>query len=158
MDARAVSKAAGVPINTLNVWVARGFVPGMTIGARGRQRDFDLKTAINVALIAALTRLGLGTAAASKFVRNRGHHKRLMLLSNLSVLTEEGDEAAEIPPQELIRFGFDTDAELPGILKILQGGGVIPAVYAIVNVEHIAAKMQRAHEEWERRNRGQGSA
>jgi hypothetical protein len=158
MDARAVSKAADVPINTLNVWVARGVVPGMSIGARGRQRDFDLETVINVALLAALARLGLGTAKASAVVRNRGHHKRLMLYSSIS-LTKESDSVWGYPQQAaLIPTGFESDAELPELLQRAQiQTGVAPAVYAIINVELIAARMQRAHEQWERRNRGKGA-
>src|SRR5580704_10977643 len=87
LDARSVAKAARVGIGTLNVWVQRGLIPGMVTGARGRQRDFDLDTATNVALIAELVRLGLAVAAASMHVRyaiRRRHHKRLMLFSPTS--------------------------------------------------------------------------
>jgi hypothetical protein len=114
MDARAVSEATGVGINTLNVWVARGFVPGMTIGARGRQRDFDLKTLINVALIMEVTRLGVGAGAASELARDRGSYKRLMLATP-GVAPETRRVIMLI--MELARLGFGVGATpaTPGV-------------------------------------------
>src|SRR5262252_9163066 len=75
MDARAVAAAADLGINTLNVWVARGLVPGMTIGARGLQRDFDLKTATAIIIMAELTRFGLGALLASEIAAESARRK-----------------------------------------------------------------------------------
>ena len=65
MDAQAVAAAAGVAVGTLNVWIQRGLIPGMTIGSRGRQRNFDLTTAVGIGIIGELVELG-GCSVGSK--------------------------------------------------------------------------------------------
>ena len=82
MDARAVAIAAGVDVLTLNTWVSRGQIPGMKIGARGRRRDFDVETATKVAVIAQLTKIGLGAPQAASIVANlkAPFYKRLLIV------------------------------------------------------------------------------
>src|SRR4051812_23042078 len=65
MDARALAAAARVQVTTLNAWIHRGYVPGALEGGRGRARDFDLDTAVRVALMVELVRLGLGAPEAA---------------------------------------------------------------------------------------------
>ena len=69
MDARAIAELAGVGVGTLNVWVQRGLIPGMSTGARGRQREFDDVAATNVLLIATLVRLGWTAPLASTIAK-----------------------------------------------------------------------------------------
>ena len=63
MDARAVAEIAEIEVGTLNVWVQRGIIPGMSVGTRGRQRDIDLETAIFI--------LGYGRTRKNRFRRSR---------------------------------------------------------------------------------------
>src|SRR6266576_2625685 len=57
-DAAAVMRITGVAVGTLNVWINRNLIPGMTVGTQGRARLFDLHTVIHVAIVVALVRLG----------------------------------------------------------------------------------------------------
>jgi len=75
MDARAVAEIADIEVGTLNVWVQRGLIPGMTIGARGRQRDFDLDTATHILIMAQLVRLGFGAPFADWIISGWRQHK-----------------------------------------------------------------------------------
>src|SRR5215472_7501429 len=86
MDARTVAQAAKVEVGTLNSWVHRGLVPGMTIGARGRQRHFDLNTAVNIGLIVALGHVGISALTAAVIAGLvRLQHKRLLVIFGISL-------------------------------------------------------------------------
>jgi DNA-binding transcriptional MerR regulator len=157
MDAQTLASTAGVALGTLNMWVQRGIIPGEKVG-RGRRRDFSLDTAINVRLIAELTRLGLGAAAAAAIARGRRQSRRLALFTRLAPLLGgdlRGELAVVHDPQRWasmhIVHGFENDAELPGILEKEFPGARRPIVYAIIDVEQIAVAMREAYEQWERR-------
>jgi hypothetical protein len=156
MDARSLADAAQVQVGTLNSWVQRGLVSGMTTGARGRLRDFDLDTSINVALIVELVRIGLSAPTASEIAKNRGQSKRLLLMFDLP-LADGHPEAASLRDhwrRAPAPIGFDSEEQLPTIFQ--RYGGGVPGAYTVINLERIAERMQQAHDEWERR--GQGAA
>jgi hypothetical protein len=157
MDARAVAEAAHLGVNTLNVWVARGLVPEMSIGVRGLRRDFDLSTATAIGVMAELTHFGFGAALASlvaKYAVAPG--KACCLVTHLI----EGEAAAKVgkiggftPIAGFTPTYFDSEEELPKALANLRKrspGGVLPNVYIVVNVKRIEARMQRAEEKWQR--------
>jgi hypothetical protein len=56
MDARTVARIASINLGTLNSWVQRGLIPGMTIGIKGKPRDIDLLTALRIVVFAELVR------------------------------------------------------------------------------------------------------
>jgi hypothetical protein len=144
MDARSVAKAAEVQVGTLNSWVQRGLIPGMTPGAQGRQRDFDLDTAINVALIVELVRRGLSAPTAAEIAKNRGGPaKRLLLMFDFPGDASLRDHMRQAP----IPIGFNSEAQLPKIFKRFGG---VPDVYMVINLELIATRMREANERWER--------
>jgi hypothetical protein len=146
MDARSVAEAAGIGVGTLNVWIQRGSIPGMTTGSRGRLRDFDLDAATKVGLIAALVRLGLDAPVASQAATEvRGRHKRVLVIPHpaKSINLQENRTMAVMP--------FETEAEIPDLLR--KFGGAPPA-YLVVNLELIAGVMRRASDAWERARRG----
>jgi hypothetical protein len=59
MDARTVAEIARVKMGTLNQWIARGLIAGMEVRTSGKRRDFDLITAIRIAIFAEMMRLGV---------------------------------------------------------------------------------------------------
>jgi hypothetical protein len=65
IDAAAVARITGVPIGTLNVWIQRGLVPGISVGTKGLAREFDLDTVLHIAVTVALVQLGYGAPFAS---------------------------------------------------------------------------------------------
>jgi len=152
MDARAVAEIADIEVGTLNVWVQRGLIPGMTIGARGRQRDFDLDTATHILIMAQLVRLGFGAPFADWIISGWRHHKFLLIAKN-PAKPDHGRPPAAVGQQTVSQTalfywkGFESEAELPGVLKECPDGP--PSVYVVVNVESLAARMRHAFELWE---------
>jgi hypothetical protein len=148
MDARSVAEAAEVQVGTLNSWVKRGLIPGMTTGARGRQRDFDLETAINVALIVELVRRGLSAPTASAIAKDRAPAPRLLLMFDLppGVTHPELASLRDHMRQAPAPIGFKSEDELSRYFE--QHGGV-PSVYMVINTELIANRMRNANDRWE---------
>ena len=123
----------------------------MTIGERGRQRDFDLDTAINVMIIATLVRLGWGAPYASAVARGRGTHKCLLVANQImpiparDTLGEVMDLVDKIEASPKF-VGFESEAGLPDVLANFPGG--TPSVYVVVNVERLSAEVQQPYEKW----------
>jgi hypothetical protein len=65
IDATAVTRITGVQIGTINVWVQRGILPGISVGTKGLAREFDLDTVLHIAATATLVQLGFGAPFAS---------------------------------------------------------------------------------------------
>jgi hypothetical protein len=147
MDARSLAAAAQVQVLTLNAWVHRGLVPGVSVGSRGRPRDFDHSAAVHITLMAELVRLGLGSGTASAIARDRPQSKQLCLVFGM----QPGALATVIGEQHLRRaplpIGFDSEDELPGKFARL---GINPAMYTVINVELIKDRMTAANVRWER--------
>src|SRR5262245_60570776 len=135
MDARAVSEATGIGVGTLNVWIQRSLIPGMDIGARGRQREFDLDTATHILVMAELVKLGFGAPFASQIAQQRGRHRRLLI----GEAVVEARRRLEHPggkiilragePEATATIGFDSENDLLKILEKFPGGR--PAVYVV---------------------------
>ncbi len=130
----------------------------MPIGTRGLRRDFDLNAATHIAVMAELVRVGLGAGTASAIAGDRGQNKQLCLVFGMqpAVGTVVHDPSALASIQEHLRrapapIGFDREEQLPGVFKRY---GISPSVYTVINVEQIAARMQQASDEWERRSEG----
>lgn len=148
MDARAVAAAADLGGNTLNVWVARGLVPGMQIGARGLRRDFTLEVGTGIIIMAELTKFGLSANVASEICKEAlgRQSKRLLIVRPPS-------------PSKLTKTRtvfFDGDGEIPGVLDELRNLAKdqrqpSPSVFVLVDLEILAARMRQAHDEFERR-------
>jgi hypothetical protein len=65
VDAGTVMRIAEVPVGTLNAWINRALIPGVSNRAQGRARMFDLELVQHIAVMAALVRLGYGAPFAS---------------------------------------------------------------------------------------------
>jgi hypothetical protein len=153
MDARSVAAAAEVQVGTLNSWVQRGLIPGMATGARGRLRDFDLETAINVALIVELVRRGLSAPTASAIVRDRDPAPRLLLMFDLfpGLTHPEMASLRDHYRRAPAPIGFQSEAQLQGYFE--QHGGA-PSVYMVINTELITNRMREAYDRWARERAG----
>jgi len=161
MDARTVAQIAGIEVGTLNVWVQRNLIPGMTIGARGRQRHFDLDTATRVLIIAELVRFGLGAPQASFIAKTALHVGRLLIVKYSEDSTRPvisvyggGADVSWLPEHhqpiraQAVCYGFSSEEEIPRLFEQHFPGGP-PSVYAVVNVESLAKRMRQAYEQWE---------
>jgi len=147
MDARAVAAAAGIEVTTLDVWVHRGRVPGMEVGVRGRQRDFDLQTATGVLLLAELVRFGLGVAMASQIIRetrklSASAPPKWLLVTRMQ----------PVSGKETVHTSHMTDdSEVPqGIARVYEKAADLknpePDIFVLINLEALANKMRAAQE------------
>ena len=146
MDARAVAIAAGVDVLTLNTWVSRGQIPGMKIGARGRRRDFDVETATKVAVIAQLTKIGLGAPQAASIVANlkAPFYKRLLIVIDETQARIDLVQGRRSPPP-LLFFDYSSDDTLQTIQNMLEQ----PTLFVIVDVATLEQRMRKAQEIWD---------
>jgi len=150
MDARAVAQAAKIDVNTLNSWVQRGQVPGMSPGGRGRRRDFDLDTATRVAIVAELVQLGMA-AKTAVFAAGRPGDQFFSLL--LVFATRERIEAGGRWPAGIRWFGLSSAAQIPDTIEQYFPDDP-PSSYAVINVDVLRERMQRAEQEWEQSREG----
>jgi MerR-like DNA binding protein len=151
MDAKAVAEAAGVAVGTLNVWIQRGLIPGMTIGSRGRQRNFDLKTAVGIGIIGELVRFGFDAPFASSIVYrapSAPSPRRKRLLITRKPLTGQ-----PVGSEEYRIFTFDTEGQLPALF---QADGERPNAYAVIDLDNIRVRMKQAEIEWRQRRKARG--
>jgi hypothetical protein len=160
MDSRTLSKATGMPAGTLNAWIQRGYVPRMDVEVSGRRRDLDLPTAIYIAIMTELVRLGFGAPFASWITIQGSHHKRFVMARNAT------KPDANYPPEavgtQTVRQaalyeieGFESYATLPKALAKFSGG--VPSGYVVIDVEQITAKMKQAETEWQQRRKTQAN-
>jgi len=155
MDARGVCEVAGIAVPTLNVWIQRGVIPGWTVTGSGRLRDFDFETALRIAITSELVRLGISAKTAGMFVfpRNphdgRGFYRRLLFV-RVPATVEVTEAGTERWPARELCFGFSSEEEIPQLLRTQFPYELPAAGYAVINVEVLEARMQRAWEQWER--------
>ena len=153
MDARAVAEAAGIPVGTLNVWVQRGLIPGMKVGSQGRQRDFDLNTAIGIGIVGEFVRFGFDAPVASMFLprvskRTPSITKRLLRSKRL-LISRKPIPGQPLGAEEYAIFGFDTESELPALFQASER----PNAYAVIDLDNIKARMKQAEKEWRQRKK-----
>ena len=160
MDARIVAEIAGLELGTLNAWFHRGWIPGATIGPRGRRRNIDLVLAVRVLVIAQLVRFGLSPQVAAMAAINlQPSYKRLLVVTQLAIPGTPIDK--EKPTinvdrkfyAQVLSDDFSSEDEIPGLLD-KRFGDRQPSVYAVVNVEQLAEVARRAEQEWEQSREG----
>lgn len=154
MDARTLSKVTGVQAGTINAWIQRGYVPGMDVVVSGRRRDFDLKAAIHVGIMAELMPFGFGAPLASLVAKYAIAGGTPCCLVTHPIQIEEapklGQMSGWIPMGGFTPTHFASEKDLPKALAELRGrspSGLLPSVYIVVNVERIEARMRRAEKE-----------
>ena len=145
MDTRTVAWVAKVHVGTLNSWIQRGLVAGVSIGVQGRQREIGLDAAIEIGLLCELVRLGFSSTTASTLARVYAERrpKRLLLSPQGMVSNSPRD-----PMTVLIEF--EDESQLPGVLRHPHPS------YIVLNVEQIVRMMQTAEERWRRDHPGDG--
>jgi hypothetical protein len=140
-------------------------------GTRGRARDFDLDTAVQIGLMVELVRLGFGAPAAAKHAAHYRQRpwKRLLLTRDLpsdhfdpaevfqfddNLQPQPADPAVVAQLEAMRRIpavsGFEDETQLPDIFKRLGGA---PTSYSVINIERIVATMRAAENECQARNK-----
>jgi hypothetical protein len=156
MDSRTLSKATGVPAGTLNAWIQRGYVLGMDVEVSGKRRDFGVGQAIQLGIMAELTRSGIGAPLAAtcavqamaEFTMSKNPKNAGGLFFQLH---QEGP-IGEVGQKFGFRFQpFESEAKIPEALEALALEALPePSVYVVVNVARMGVKMQQAEAEWQR--------
>jgi hypothetical protein len=155
MDTRTLAELAGLELGTLTAWFHRGWIPGATIGPRGRRRSIDLELALRVLVITQLVRFGLSPqVAAMAAITLRSSYKRLLVVTQLAMPempidkekpTINADRKFYAQVRSVV---FSAEDEIPALLD-KHFGNRHPSVYAVVNVEQLAEVARLAEQEWE---------
>ena len=155
MDARIVAEIAGLELGTLNAWFHRGWIPGATIGPRGRRRNIDLVLAVRVLVIAQLVRFGLSPQVAAMAASNlQPSYKRLLVVTQVAIPEIRIDKekptinAARKFYAQVLSDDFSSEDEIPALLD-KHFADRAPSVYAVVNVEQLAEVARLAEQKWE---------
>jgi|ERR1051325_4901784 hypothetical protein len=154
MDTRAVVETAGIDAGRLNMWIQQDLIPGMSPGARGRQRQFDLKTATHVMIMAELTQLGVMASIASLIAAYALRQDAEMLIVT-QPYTEQDPERPGVA-QTNVRTAFlksaDTlQADLASLRKAaFKEKRPPPTIFVLVDIKALATRMDEAHEAWRR--------
>jgi hypothetical protein len=141
IDAAAVERITGVLTGTVNMWIRRGLIPGMSVGTQGSAREFDLDTVLHIAVMGALGRLGFAAPFAA--------------MAASEALDEGFDQlGAKLvigPPRENV-YGFfsmvpttdpviaETPEKLEAFLDNFPGGR--PEAFVVVEIDRIAARVR----------------
>ena len=138
MDSRSVAKAADVNMATLGQWIARGLIPGVTVGPSGRRRDFGFETAVRVAIFARLTRERVDPARASAVVANMSdeHTQSGWLLI-----------PPQTPPPAFVCVHFTDVDELIAAFSF-HATSPLPEFFVIVDVAQVAERVRKVELEW----------
>jgi hypothetical protein len=152
MNVRAIEAAAGMGPGLVNVWISRGYVPGVGVGTDRRPRDFDLRTAIHVGLMAELVRLRVAPELAAAAAMSANNNKVLLLRPHPAESDRSPDpEAPGWPPprsylrQQPIVLFFKDPENLDAYLK--KPGGP-PTTFSVVHIWKVEERMRRAEAEW----------
>lgn len=65
-SALVVTAVTGIPRNTLNSWIHRGYIPGASATVAGRSRTFSFTDIVSLACIAELVNHGVAIRVASE--------------------------------------------------------------------------------------------
>jgi hypothetical protein len=160
IDAAAVERITGVLTGTVNMWIRRGLIPGMSVGTQGSAREFDLDTVLHIAVMGALGRLGFAApfaARAASDALDEGFHQ-LGVRGNRSVRKRRSGPSARGaklvigPPREI--YGFfsmvpvvdpviaETPEKLDAFLDTFPDGR--PEAFVVVEIDRIAARVREA--------------
>jgi hypothetical protein len=130
IDAGAVQRITHVPSPTLNVWISRQLIPGVSSPGQGKARRFDLDTVLHIAVMGALARIGYG----APFARMAADKAAVPGAAAAANAADPGTAIAAVAAA-VARNGFD----LPGAKlvigparKNLYGLGVTPTIDYIV--------------------------
>ena len=153
MDARTLSAVVGIEVVTLNAWISRGYVPGITADAQGRRRDFDIETAAHIAIMADLVRLGWSAPLAFAIASQRGTYNYLVF-GNSDIVQKIGPMPVSLSPATTEVVGFESMADLPDALAEFSGGA--PSTYLIIDVNKVIVQVTsrlELHDKWVRAGR-----
>ena len=148
MDARALGEVAGVQVGTLNAWIQRGYMPWIIADVRGRSRDFDLFTAVHVAIMVELVRFGFGAPLASIAATDALSSPEPFCVFTHEFLKRSPGEVAE--KMGFRHRHFSSERKLPEALTNWGPGGT-PSVYMVVNLRSVRARIRQAEKDWQRR-------
>jgi hypothetical protein len=143
IDAAAVERITRVLTGTVNMWIRRGLIPGMSVGTQGSAREFDFDTVLHIAVMGALGRLGFAApfaAMAASEARDEG-------------FDQLGAKLVIGPPRKNV-YGFlsmvptvdhviaETLAELEPFLDEFADGR--PEAFVVLEIDRIAARVREA--------------
>lgn len=124
------------------MWIQRGFVPGMSVGTQGVQRQFDLDTTLHIAIMGALGRLGYAAAftsmAASEAIAKGVDQPSAKMVIGPARRTASGFSLTPTVDHVIAR----TEEEMDNFLDGFAGGR--PEAWTTLELDKLAARVRKA--------------
>jgi hypothetical protein len=146
MDVRTIEAVAGIGPGMANVWISRGYIPGVSVGTERRPRVFDLQTATRIGVWAELARLRVAPEVATAALGSPlAADNKVLLLTPHPLDRPIARSSLRAHPH--IQF-FKDPEHLDASLK---SPGGLPTAYSVIHVWIIEEAMRRAEQGWQAR-------
>jgi hypothetical protein len=140
IDAAAVERITGVKTGTMNMWVQRNLVPGMSVGTQGIAREFSIDAVLHVALMGVLGGLQFA-APLSEIITEYALKKGVDVPGARLVVGPPARKLSTVPT-----FDCTTVAELDAFLDGFGANGR-PEGYVVVELDKLVARVRTAFNE-----------
>jgi hypothetical protein len=140
IDAAAVARITGVQVGTINVWISRNLIPGMSVGTQGIAREFSVDATLHIALMGVLGGLQFA-APLSEIITEYALEKGADRPGARLVIGPPSRRLSSVPT-----FDITTVAELDAFLDDFGASGR-PEGYVIVELDRLIARVRTAFAE-----------
>src|SRR5205814_7338420 len=142
------SSAAGIDVGTLNAWISRGYVSGITANAQGRRRDFGIETATQIAIMWQLSRFGIGAPLASK-IASVDHKEDFEIVVITPPLTQPHPTESGTSITNMRTIFLKKTREVLKTLAAIRESGKeqdqpAPTIIVLVDIKTLAIRMRAA--------------
>jgi hypothetical protein len=140
IDAAAVERITGVKVGTINVWIQRNLVPGMSVGTQGSAREFSVDTVLHISLMGILGGLQFA-APLSAMITDYALKESTDVPGARLVIGPPSRKLSTVPT-----FDCTTAEKLDTFLDGFGAAGR-PEGYVIVELDRLAARVRKAFAE-----------
>jgi hypothetical protein len=140
IDAAAVARISGVQVGTINVWIQRNLVPGMSVGTQGSAREFGVDAVLHIALMGVLGGLQFAaplSAMITDYVLEQSADQRGARL----VIGPPSRKLSSVPT-----FDTTTAEKLDAFLDDFGAAGRLEG-YVVIELDRLAARVRKAFAE-----------
>jgi hypothetical protein len=140
IDAAAAERITGVKVGTINVWIQRNLVPGMSVGTQGIAREFSVDDVLHIALMGILGGLQFA-APLAEIISEYALGRSADVPGARLVIGPPSRKLSSVPT-----FDCTTAAELDAFLDGFGAAGR-PEGYVIVELDRLVARVRKAFNE-----------
>lgn len=131
MDSRTIANIADVPIGTLHMWIARGWIGSIQVGVKGKPRDYDFQMSVVIAVFSQLMTFKIGHEHAYQIASsiNRDTKPGWLFISRHKISNHE--------PWVCLNFG-----SLAEIHRMVDK--IMPTSFILIDLKRIVAQLRKA--------------